>query len=125
MVALTTRIARGPRALSSADCSSTATKSKTENFSLGLAKCQLPVSPLQIRREGRRDAPDQKTRRLVRAAAAIEHADSRNRRAPGSARPRKLVLCLQQRRTHIFHAPDCYRHTACADLRAFRGRGME
>src|SRR5450631_506878 len=25
----------------------------------------------------------------------------------------------------MFHAPDCYRHTACPDLCAFRRRGME
>ena len=102
-----------------------ATKSKTENFSSRLAKCRLPVSPLQIRREGRRHAPDPKTRRLVRSAAAAWHADSRNCRASGSARDRKLVLCFRQRRAHVFHAPDCHRHTACADLRAFRGRGVE
>ena len=44
---------------------------------------------------------------------------------PSSARNRKLVLCFRQRRTHVFHAPDCHRHSARADLRAFCGRGVE
>src|ERR1700729_1900593 len=88
---LITRTVRAPPDLPSADCSSTATKSKTGNFSLRLAKCQLPASRLQIRREARRDAPDQQNRRLVRSAAAIEDADSRNPRAPRSARDGKLL----------------------------------
>ena len=44
---------------------------------------------------------------------------------PRPARDRKLVLCFRQRRAHLFHAPACDRHTACADLRAFRGRSVE
>ncbi len=40
-------------------------------------------------------------------------------------RDRELVLCFRQRRAYVFHAPDCYRHIARNDLRAFCGRGVE
>ena len=53
------------------------------------------------------------------------NADSRNVGTPSSARDRELVLCFRQRRTHVFHAPDCHRHPARADLCALGGRGVE
>ncbi len=60
--ALIIRTVRAPLDLPSAACSSTATKLRTENFSSKLARCRPPVSPLQIRREVGRHAPDPKTR---------------------------------------------------------------
>src|SRR5258708_32429419 len=123
MVVLTTRMVREPPDLRSEDCSSTATRSRAANFSSRLARCQLPVSQLRIRREERRHAPDPESRRVVRSAPTTWDADSLNRRAPGSARDRQLVLCFRPRCAHLLHASDCYRHTPVADLRAFGGGG--
>src|ERR1700730_8002254 len=123
--ALTTRMGHGLLGLQSVDCSNTAIRSRAGDFSSRLARCRLLVSPSQIRRVGERYALDPKSRRVVGLAPAVGHADSRDRRAPRTARDRKLVLCFWQRRAHMFHAPDCYRHTACADLRTFCGRSVE
>src|SRR5713101_1276292 len=65
--ALITRTVREPLDLRNADCSSTTTKSKMENFSSKQAKCRPLVSPQQVRQEGRRHAPDPETRRLDQA----------------------------------------------------------
>src|ERR1700758_4018297 len=116
---LITRTVRAPLDLLSAACFSTATKLKMENFSSKLARCPLQVSPWHIRREARRHAPDPKSRRLVRSAAAAWNADSRNGPAHGSARDRKLVLCFRQRCAHVFPAAARDRHITGSDLRAF------
>src|ERR1700688_975134 len=125
MAALTTRMVREPLAHRSADYSSTAIRPRVENFSSRRVKCQLPVNRLRVRQEGRPHAPDPKSRRVVRCAAAAWNAHTRNCRALGSARDGELVLCFWERGAHLFHAPLGDRHLACSDLRAFCGRSVE
>src|SRR5260370_1423186 len=124
MVVPTIRTDRGLLDRRSADCSSTATRSRTENFLSRLAKCRHRVSQSQIRSKEKRHAPDPKSRRVVRSAPAAGHDYSRNCHTSSSSPDRKLVLCVRQRCAHVLHAADCHRHTACANLRAFRWRGV-
>src|SRR5260370_35473967 len=105
-----TRTVRAPLDLPSAACSSTVTKLRIENFSSKLARCPPPVSPLQITRAGRRHAPDPKSRRVVRSAATVERADSRNCRASRSAGDVELVLCLRPLCPDMLPATDCNGH---------------
>src|ERR1700674_1645833 len=121
---LTTRMDSAPQDLQNAGCFSTTTKSKMGRFLSKPARCRLPVVQRTPSPEERR-APDSKNRRVVRSPAAAWCVDSRNCQASGSARDRKLVLCIRQRRAHVFYAPDCHRHTACSDLCAFCRRGVE
>src|SRR6202140_402646 len=121
---LTIRTDPAPQDLQNAGCFNTTTKSKMGRFLSEPARCRLPVGQRTRSPEERR-APDSKNRRVVRSPAAAWCIDSRNCQASGSARDRKLVLCIRQRRAHVFYAPDCHRHTACSDLCAFCRRGVE
>src|ERR1700731_3417055 len=85
MAALTTRMVHEPLAHRSADYSNTAIRPRVEIFPSRQAKCQLPVNRLRVRQKAIPHAPDPKSRRVVRFAAAAWNAHTRNCRALGSA----------------------------------------